>query len=57
MYVCIPCVFVWFPQKPEEDIRFTETVVTDYSGSPNRCWELNPDLEKQQVLSTFESYL
>lgn len=34
-------VHTWSPQRPEEDVRYTETKVIDGSESPCWYWESN----------------
>lgn len=59
MYVCVPHhMCVWCPRKPEESIESCRMVVTDGSGLPCSCWELNPDPpEEQSMLLTPEASL
>ena len=55
MYVCVPCVYMIPPRRPEKDIKYPGTGVTDNCEPPCGCWELNlGPLQEQQVLLTSE---
>lgn len=54
---CLPYNSVWYPQRPEENIRSPGPGVPDTCEPPGGCWilKLGP-LEEQPVLSHLSSF-
>lgn len=53
--MCVPYIFAWCPQKPEEDAR---TRVTEGCDLLYGCWELDMGpLQEQQLLYLFRLLL
>lgn len=64
---CVLCVFLWVyvnhmcaggPQRPEEGIGFSDTMIIGNGELLCGCWQPNPDpLQEQQALLTPEPSL